>query len=162
MSGDLAIRRMDDQTVHQVAELEKACFDDPWSLGSLLGELANPSAVYLTAMRGQTVLGYLGMHHILDEGHITNLAVGPAYRREGVARMLLLELIAYARERNFAFLTLEVRASNQAAATLYSGLGFVQAGLRKGYYRKPAEDALIMTLYMGGGATQQNERALNA
>ena len=153
MSGDIVIRPMDCQSIHQVAEIEKACFAEPWSLSSLLSELLNPHAVYLTAMRGQTVLGYLGMHHILDEGHITNLAVDPACRRQGVARILLTALIAHARERNFVFLTLEVRASNQAAIALYGGLGFTRAGLRKGYYKKPAEDAVIMTLDMGRGAT---------
>ena len=148
MSGDVVIRPMDLENVHQVAELEKECFADPWSLSSLLGEILNPNAVYLTAMRGQAVLGYLGMHQILDEGHITNLAVAPACRRDGLGRMLLIELIAYARERDFAFLTLEVRASNEAAIALYRGLGFEQAGLRRGYYKHPAEDAVIMTLDM--------------
>ena len=150
MSGEVVIRRMDLQSVNQAAELEKACFADPWSLNSLLSELLNPNAVYLTAMRGQTVLGYVGVHHILDEGHITNLAVDPACRREGVARTLLTELIAYARAENFAFLTLEVRASNQAAIALYGGLGFARAGLRLRYYKHPVEDAVIMTLDMMG------------
>jgi len=141
---------MDFQNVNQVAELEKVCFSQPWSLDSLLGELLNPNAVYLTAMRGEIVLGYLGMHQIIDEGYINNLAVAPGYRRQGIANTLLRELINHAREQRLAFLTLEVRASNKEAIALYGGLGFAPAGLRKNYYTIPAEDAVIMTLNMGG------------
>ena len=144
MSG-LVIRPMDLETVAQVAELERLCFADPWSLNSLLVEALNQDAVYLTALRDNLVLGYVGMHHILDEGHITNLAVSPACRRQGVGRLLLEALIAYAGEEGMAFLTLEVRASNAAAIALYSAFGFTPAGLRRGYYQNPKEDALIMT-----------------
>jgi ribosomal-protein-alanine N-acetyltransferase len=87
------------------------------------------------------------MHHIVDQGHITNLAVSPDCRRRCVARMLMQELICYCRERSVLLLTLEVRASNMAALALYGSLGFVRAGLRKGYYTHPKDDALLLTLY---------------
>jgi len=144
----IVIKNMDRITVFQVAELEKACFADPWSLNSLLVELLNPNAVYLTAMKERTLLGYVGMHHIIDEGHITNLAVSPAHRREGIGKLLLKTLISRARNSKTALLTLEARASNTAAIALYGGFGFFPAGLRRGYYNNPVEDALIMTLFL--------------
>ncbi|MCL2579961.1 MAG: ribosomal protein S18-alanine N-acetyltransferase [Oscillospiraceae bacterium] len=133
-------------SAHQVAALEAVCFSDPWSLNSILGELFNPGAYYLTAQKSGQVLGYVGMHKILDEGYITNMAVSPGARRQGIARALLCALIEYARAQAMAFLTLEVREGNQGAISLYSGEGFVRAGLRKGYYNSPPEDALLMTL----------------
>ena len=144
----IVIKNMDMITVFQVAELEKACFADPWSLNSLLVELLNPNAVYLTAMEERTLLGYMGMHHIIDEGHITNLAISPAHRREGTGKLLLETLISRACNSKMALLTLEVRASNTAAINLYGKFGFLSVGLRRGYYQNPVEDALIMTLFL--------------
>jgi len=147
--NDLLIRPMDAQTVAQVAALEQICFTRPWSLADLEYELRNPLAVYFTAQIGGVVAGYAGMHCILGEGHITNLAVGPQHRRRGLARTLLETLLTHARQRKLCLLTLEVRASNTAAIALYAGLGFLPAGLRKGYYDRPREDAVIMTLEFG-------------
>ena len=143
------IQPMDENSVAQVAALEQVCFARPWSLAALESELCNPIAVYFAAMRGEEVAGYAGMHNILGEGHITNLAVSPALRRRGIARALLDTLVACAREHGLCLLTLEVRASNTAAIALYGGLGFAPAGLRKGYYDSPREDAVIMTLEIG-------------
>lgn len=144
------IRPMDVGSAHQVAALEQACFSDPWSLNSILGELFDKSAHYLTAQREGRVLGYLGMHRVLDEGYITNLAVSPACRRQGIARILLRALIDHARKEEMAFLTLEVRPTNLGAIALYSGEGFLPAGLRKNYYSHPVEDAVIMTKTLVG------------
>ena len=144
----LEIVPMDLDGAHQVAALEAVCFSDPWSLNSILGELFNPDAYYLTARQSGQVLGYIGMHKVLDEGYITNVAVSPDSRRQGIAKALLAALINYARAQAMAFLTLEVREGNQRAICLYSGEGFVRAGLRKGYYRHPPEDALLMTLVL--------------
>ena len=140
------IRPVDEDTVAQVAGLEQICFARPWSLAALESELRNPMAVYFTAVRGEEVAGYAGMHCILGEGHITNLAVSPYMRRRGVARALLDALLTHAHEQKLVFITLEVRVSNAAAIALYGGVGFVPSGLRKGYYDSPREDALIMTL----------------
>lgn len=148
--SELQIRQMGIDTVAQVAALEQICFSRPWSLAALEGELHNPLAVYFVALSGGEVVGYAGMHCILGEGHITNLAVAPALRRRGVARNLLDALLAHAHRQSLVLLTLEVRASNIAAIALYGGLGFVPAGLRKAYYDSPREDALIMTLEFGG------------
>ena len=137
--------------VIQVAALEKACFADPWSLASLMYEAVNTHAVYLVAAHGQEILGYIGMRYVLDEGHMTNLAVGHFHRRGGVGRALLSELISHACGQGLAFITLEVRASNAPALALYGHLGFAQAGLRRRYYSNPPEDAVLMTLMLGGG-----------
>ena len=85
------------QQVHidAVAALERVCFAEPWSEAGLAEELTNPAAVFRVAVEGDTVLGYVGMHHVLDEGFITNVAVSPAARRRGVARALLAELSTY-------------------------------------------------------------------
>ena len=148
--SELLLHPMDAQTVAQVAALEQICFAHPWSLNALELELRNPLAVYFTALdSGGEVVGYAGMHCILGEGHITNLAVSPALRRRGIARALLGALLSYAGNQELYLLTLEVRASNTAAIALYSQLAFAPVGLRKGYYDAPKEDALIMTLELG-------------
>ena len=147
MSG-LLIRRMDEETVAQVAALEQICFARPWSLAAFESELRNPLAVYFVALDRGEVAGYAGMHSILGEGYITNIAVNPACRRSGIARALLDALITFARLHSLTLLTLEVRASNAAAITLYEGAGFLAVGRRKGYYDVPKEDAVIMTKAM--------------
>lgn len=111
----------------------------------LLSELQNPPAVYLVAEGDDgTVLGYAGMHCVLDEGYITNVAVLPARRKEGVASAILLKLLARARLRGLQFLTLEVRESNTPAISLYEKFGFAPVGRRKNYYTEPTEDALLL------------------
>jgi ribosomal-protein-alanine N-acetyltransferase len=87
------------------------------------------------------------MHHILDEGAITNIVVHPGYRRRGVATALLYEVIGYAKKHNISRLTLEVRVSNHAAIALYESVGFEQEGIRPGFYDSPKEDAAIYSLY---------------
>lgn len=128
-----------------VAELEQLCFSDPWSADALAEELNNPCAHFLTALDGDTAVGYLGCHHVADEGFIANVAVHPSHRRQGVARAL----VAAAIEQGCALsrLTLEVRASNAAAIALYESLGFVKDGVRPRFYAHPAEDACIYSYY---------------
>ena len=130
-----------------VAELERACFADPWSEAGLTEELDNPPAVFRVAVEDGTVLGYVGMHHVLDEGFITNVAVSPAARRRGVARALLADLTAYGTAHSLYRITLEVRVSNTPAITLYEGMGYTRDGVRPGFYRDPTEDAAIYSLY---------------
>ena len=137
------------QQVHidALAALERACFAEPWSEAGLVEELTNPAAVFRVAVEGDTVLGYVGMHHLVDEGFITNVAVYPAARRRGVARALLAELAAYGTSHGLYRITLEVRVSNAPAITLYEGAGYVRDGVRPAFYRAPTEDAAIYSLY---------------
>ena len=143
----MEIGRMRAEHLTQMAELDELCFPVPWTLGMFKSELRNPVAVYYIAEEAGTVIGYAGMQVILDEGYITNVAVHPDFRRKGLARALLARLLEDAEKRELAFLTLEVRQSNLPAQTLYQSLGFIEVGLRPGYYHSPREDALLMTLY---------------
>lgn len=129
-----------------VLEIENASFSTPWSRDSFLHELLeNERAVYLVAKDAQgQVAGYVGMWVIFDEGHITNVAVHPRFRKRGIGSLLLTRLVEICRERDVKFLTLEVRRSNVAAQKLYQKQGFVHMGVRRRYYLDNNEDALIM------------------
>ena len=132
-------------TVQAVEALEQECFSNPWSLDALAEELSNPTAVFYVAELGGQVVGYAGMHHIIAEGYITNIAVAVHCRRRGVASALLDALLDYARQNDMQMLTLEVRPSNDSALALYTAFQFSQTGRRKNYYKGPTEDALILT-----------------
>lgn len=127
------------------AELERLCFAKPWSEEALREECENPNAVFLAAVADDELLGYCGMHTVLDECYMDNVAVSPEHRREGVGRALVLALCEAAEQRGAAFLTLEVRPTNEAAVRLYQSLGFAEVGRRKNFYTAPIEDALLMT-----------------
>lgn len=131
----------------QVAEIEQICFSDPWSRRMLSEHLENECAATLVALsENGTVLGYAGLLVVLDEGYITNVAVRPEYRRQGIAGELLRVFHRFAEGNKMAFLTLEVRDSNASARALYTKHGFKEVGVRKNYYDHPKEDAIIMTL----------------
>ena len=131
----------------QVAEIEQICFSDPWSRRMLSEHLENECAATLVAMgEDGTIVGYAGLLVVLDEGYITNVAVRPEYRRQGIAGELLAVFRRFAESNNMAFLTLEVRDSNASARALYTKHGFSEVGVRKNYYDHPKEDAIIMTL----------------
>ena len=132
---------MNESHVAAVAALEKANFSEPWSENSVRGELSNELALWLVAVENDTVLGYVGSQSVLEEADMMNIAVEESCRRRGVARALVEELV---RQLPAHCLTLEVRASNAPAIGLYESMGFTQIGLRKNYYRKPREDALIL------------------
>ena len=144
MTYTIALMTYDD--VPQVAAIERQCFPDPWSERMLREHLDNQCAAALVA-RGEdgTILGYGGLLVAADEGYITNIAVRPEYRRQGIAADILGVFENFARGNRLAFLTLEVRSSNAAARSLYEKLGYVQAGVRRNYYEHPREDAIIMT-----------------
>lgn len=136
---------MDRSHISQIAQLERECFSTPWTEAMLEEELFNPQASFIVAEDGEgNILGYAGLHVVLDEGYIDNIAVEPDARRHGVASALL-DIYCRFGAVNLAFLTLEVRASNEAAIGLYEKYGFHRAGLRPGYYQQPREDAVIMT-----------------
>ncbi|MBO4331358.1 MAG: ribosomal protein S18-alanine N-acetyltransferase [Oscillospiraceae bacterium] len=156
MSG-IAFARMDLTHLLSAVELEKECFSLPWSAEMFLAELNDPHCVYFAAEEDGRLIGYAGMQYVLDEGYINNIAVSPSYRRRGVASALMDRLIDSARGLSLAFLTLEVRCGNHAAISLYEKYGFERVGLRRGYYEKPREDALLMTLFFGRDASDREE-----
>ena len=136
---------MDRSHLAAVAALERLCFTTPWTEAMLEEELYNDTASFIVAQRADgEVLGYAGLHVILDEGYIDNVAVRPEYRRQGVADRLLDVFCRFGQAR-LAVLTLEVRPSNTAAVALYEKHGFREAGRRKNYYENPTEDALLLT-----------------
>lgn len=131
----------------EVAELERICFSVPWSRNMLAEELDNLLSAFLVALDdNDKVVGYAGVQVVLDEGYITNVAVRPDCRRQGIAAKLLQVFLDFAKANSLAFLTLEVRASNYDAIALYGSRGFRSVGRRKNYYEHPKEDAIIMTL----------------
>ena len=128
-------------------ELEKECFSLPWTREQLRNELPDGMHEFLAAEVDGKVAGYVGMMCVLDEGYISNVAVSPRYRRNGIGRVLVREMLRRADLRKLAFVTLEVREHNDGAIALYSEAGFVPVGRRKQYYERPREDAIIMTLF---------------
>ena len=130
--------------IAQVAALEKLCFSDPWSEKSVAAELENELSLWLVAVEGDRVAGYIGSQTVMGETDMMNVAVHPDYRRKGIAEALVDGLVEALKERGSHCLTLEVRASNAPAKNLYEKLGFSQIGRRPNYYRNPREDALIL------------------
>ena len=131
----------------QLERLEEECFSVPWTPEQLLSEFPDESHLFLTAVEGERVLGYVGMMHVLDEGYISNVAVAPAYRRRGLGDRLIGELLERAKALRLAFVTLEVRESNAPAIALYLKHGFSPVGVRRNYYEKPKENAVLMTIF---------------
>ena len=140
----MIIETMNASHVAQIAELEKICFSDPWSEKSIASELNNALALWLVANEGEQVAGYIGSQTVMDESDMMNVAVHPDFRRKGIAESLVNALVAELKAKESRCLTLEVRASNTPAITLYKKLGFSEIGRRKNYYRNPREDALIL------------------
>ncbi len=135
---------MNESHVEPIAQIEKLCFSDPWSVNSIGSEMKNPLSLWIVAQENGVVAGYVGSQTVLGEADMMNLAVHPDYRRQGIAEQLVLRLIAQLREQGSHILMLEVRASNAPAIALYEKLGFFQVGRRPNYYTKPKEDALIL------------------
>lgn len=146
MSGrQWVIRPMTADDIDAVLKVEQASFTMPWSRAAFTAEVVdNDFAYYLVGEADGTVVGYAGMWIILDEAHVTNVAVLPAYRGQGLGEQLLTALMADAKKRGALSMTLEVRVSNEGAQRLYRRLGFMPRGIRKQYYSDTKEDALIM------------------
>jgi len=144
----IIFREMDFKDINGVVEIESRSFSSPWTAAMFSEELNNPIAYYIVAVIGQEVVGYAGMWLIIDEAHITNIAVDPKHRRKDIASTMIRLLIEKAREMNLKAMTLEVRSGNLQAIELYKRFGFRIEGRRKGYYRKEGEDALIMWLLL--------------
>lgn len=149
MSGNsFIIRKMSAADIGAVSEIEKLCFSSPWTREGLTSELTNPQAEFFVLECDSTVAAYMGMHIVLDECYIANVAVLPAYRNKGFGLRLVENAISIAREKQCSFITLEVRVSNAPAISLYGKCGFESVGERKNFYSSPTENALIMTRYL--------------
>ena len=142
---DINIELMSDEDLSQVMKIEYKSFSSPWSRHSFIRDInENPYSLYLAAYNKDKLVGYIGGWMIIDELHITNLAVDPDYRKQGIATRLIKSTIEIVKRKDFKSVTLEVRESNQAAINLYHKIGFKQKGRRLQYYKDNNEDALIM------------------
>ena len=137
--------RIDTAKLTSVAALERLCFPNPWS-ESALALLTGETGVGFAVVKDGEVLSYCGMMTVLDEGQITNIATHPSTRRRGFGEQIVRALCDFARERGLGEIFLEVRASNSGAIALYTKLGFERVGERRGFYRAPLEDAVIMKI----------------
>lgn len=141
----LIIRKAETKDIKEMAALDLVCFSAPWSEEAFRQELEeNNLAFYVVAELKEKVVGYAGLWAILDEGHITNVAVSPEHRKRGIGRAVVEVLVDATEQAGLNSFTLEVRTSNITAQNLYKKFGFIEAGLRKGYYEDNGEDALIM------------------
>lgn len=142
---ELHFKSMSLEHLNQVLAIEEVSYPSPWSYYAFAYELLqNNMAHYIVALNGNTIVGYCGMWLILDEAHITNVAVHPDYRQKSIGESLMLEMIRLAVQNGSNRMTLEVRPTNTAARRLYEKLGFVESGRRKKYYTDNNEDAIIM------------------
>jgi ribosomal-protein-alanine N-acetyltransferase len=141
---NVTVSQIEHRHIKEIARLEKECFSTPWS-EQTIEDAFKTGTRFFVAQKDNSVLGYVGISAILDEGYITNVAVLPEARQQGVASALLNSLFEFAKENSLSFISLEVRESNNAAISLYQKFGFKTEGKRKNFYSAPQEDALIMT-----------------
>jgi [ribosomal protein S18]-alanine N-acetyltransferase len=145
MKDTITFRLMQPEDIDQVWEIEKISFPSPWSREAFYNELHhNHFANYVVMINGDRVIGYGGVWIIVDEAHITNIAVLPEYRGKGLGEALMKKMMELAKHLGATKMTLEVRVSNHVAQSLYRKLGFQNGGIRKQYYKDNQEDALVM------------------
>jgi ribosomal-protein-alanine N-acetyltransferase len=140
----ITIARMSEEDLDEVARIEQLCFSDPWPKTCFKEELKHRFAVPLVVKAGTEIIGYTCLWHLDPQMEIANFAVSPEYRGKGIGRMMMERVIWEARERDCRNLILSVRESNLLAINLYASFGFAEIHRRRGYYRLPAEDAIIM------------------
>lgn len=134
--------------IEGIEALELESFHSPLTAEQISGLIRSGSVIALCAVEDGRVTGYVSAQTVLDEGYINNIAVAASHRRRGIGRALLEELSREAVEKKLSFLTLEVRESNSGAIALYECTGYGKVGLRKNYYEKPRENAIIMTKFL--------------
>ncbi|QDR79583.1 ribosomal protein S18-alanine N-acetyltransferase [Sporomusa termitida] len=144
---ELALRRMQKGDIDEVLIIEQEAFATPWSRAAFEEEIGNNDlAHYLVMTDDSRIVGYGGFWLVMDEAHVTNIALLPAYQGRGLGLLLLENMILAAKVKGAVSMTLEVRPANTAARKLYSRRGFIECGIRPNYYAELGEDALIMWL----------------
>lgn len=145
MSQTLTFRFMEESDLDAIMELEKRCFTVPWSREAFHNELhQNQFACYIVLEQENQIIGYCGAWLVIDEAHITNVAILPEYQGKGLGKALMNKMIEHSRETGIERMTLEVRKSNLVAQSLYKKLGFQEGAVRKNYYSDNQEDAIVM------------------
>ena len=137
---------LSEKYLDSLCELEQICFSIPWTKGMFEEEIKSNMTHYILCVEDKKVIGYAGLWKVIDEGQITNVAVHPDYRRQGIAVKMLLKLVNDTKPLGICKYTLEVREGNINAISLYKKIGFVQNGLRKEYYADNKENAVLMVL----------------
>jgi len=140
----ITMRRMNEFDIDNVLIVEEQSFTLPWSRAGFVGEMKNELAHYLVMVHQGRIIGYAGMWIIVDEAHVTNVAILPEYRGRKLGERLMSALIKHAKDRGALCMTLEARPSNTVALGLYAKFGFISRGIRRNYYSDTQEDALIM------------------
>lgn len=132
------------EDVEEVASIEKDIFSRPWSANAFKDSLEVPGTIYMVAVKDGYIAGYCGIYTVMNEGNITNVAVKEEYRRLGIAKMLIENIIKRAKSNNVNKVMLEVRESNEPAQKLYTKMGFKAVTIRKNFYNHPREAAIVM------------------
>lgn len=140
----MVVRRMTEKDVPEAAALEAASFSMPWSEKAFYEQLGKSNALYLVAEKDGRIIGVCGLMESYGEADISNVSVDKRYQNRGVATTMLKDLMAEGSRRGISAYTLEVRAGNAAAIHLYEKIGFMREGIRRGFYERPREDAVIM------------------
>lgn len=140
----ITIERMAQHHLEQISDIEKRCYSLPWHASAFSNELTNRSSRYLVAQTAGMVVGYAGMWLVIDEAHITTIAVDPPFRRRGIGELLLLDMLELAIAEGMHRSTLEVREGNVHALALYHKYGFQSVAVRKAYYPDNRENAIVM------------------
>jgi len=150
-SAEVEVEPMTPDDLDEVIEIERRSFPSVWSRGSYERELRNENSYYYVAREGDRLIGYAGMWIVLDEAHITTLAVQPERRRRGLGTRLMNRMIDLARRHSVRKVTLEVRERNRPAIDMYRKLGFVEKGFLPGYYGDTGENGIVMWKALDGG-----------
>lgn len=140
---EIIIENMNSQHLDGVVNIENICFANPWTRADLEAQLTLDTSHFAVATVDEKVVGYMGLQVFSGEGYVTNVAVLPEYRRQGIAKMLIEKQL----QNEMSFITLEVRESNLPAIKLYESCGFENVGIRPKFYSNPTENAIIMTRY---------------
>ena len=143
-SSELRFRKIEPRDLDEVVEIEQEAFPEPWTRGMFCQEISSPMSHFFVALLDDTLVGYVGFWQVADEAHITSVTVRKEYRGRGYGRVLTDFIVRAAVKENLTRAMLEVRVTNTTAQNLYKSLGFEKTGIRKGYYKKTNEDAIIM------------------
>lgn len=147
--AEIIVRELKVEDSAAVAEMEQQIFSDPWSEKSVMETVQQKQSVCFAAEKAGHILGYLLVYHAADEAEIARIAVQKEARRQGAAGKLMQALEHYCEERKMEKLLLDVRESNEAARSFYTKNGFVEDGIRQGFYTNPSEDAVLMSRQLG-------------
>jgi len=146
-AGAVRFETLKEAHIPRILEIESASNSAPWSDRSFRNEATNPQSIFLVAFADEQIVGFGGLWLCVDEAHITTLSVAPEYRRRGLGRVIMFELLRRGQERGMTCSTLEVRAGNTPAIELYKSLGYVDTARRRGYYPDNREDAIVMWMH---------------